>query len=311
MVDIKRKVIQIANSTQLISLPRKWTQQYNVNKGDELELKEQGNKILISTEKDPDGKIISIDPPHLKNITERFVTTAFRAGVDEVRINFSSDKNPELLEYISTTLDGQTIGYEILSQEKNHFIIKDLSGGDSTSYETALRRSFILLTSMANDSYEALKKRDVPVLKEMYFRDRSINKFTNFCSRLLLKKGPMDFKNTAFHYHFVRSFEALADQYSLMCTYYANNDTPVHKKVINSFKDINEVLMGFYDLFYKYDKVELNNLFSKLRDLEAEMRSHFSLSKSDPVITYYLSTIVRRIKEIFDSLIEFRIVSND
>ena len=50
MVEIKRRVIQIANSTQLISLPRKWTIQHNIKKGDELDVQEDGSKIILSTD---------------------------------------------------------------------------------------------------------------------------------------------------------------------------------------------------------------------------------------------------------------------
>ena len=39
---MKRKVIQIANSTQLISLPRKWSQKYGVKKGDEITINYDG-----------------------------------------------------------------------------------------------------------------------------------------------------------------------------------------------------------------------------------------------------------------------------
>ena len=304
---MKRSVIQIANSTQLISLPRKWSKKFNVEKGDELEVSEQVNKILVSTDKDIDGQNIEVNPPHLKNVTERYITTAFRSGIDEVKINFNTEENPELLEYISKTLDNQTIGFEILKQEKNHFTIKDLSGGDSTSFDTSLRRSFILLTSMAVDSLEFIKKKDVNNLKDMYFRDRSINKFTNFCGRLLLKKGQFDLKKTAFYYHFIRSFEALADQYSLMCTYYSKSLGTVHKKVFETYKEINEILLEFYEIFYKYDKEKLNNLFSKIRDMETKTRSLHSLNKTDHLVSYYLTTITRRIKELVDSLIEFHL----
>ena len=302
---MKRKVIQIANSTQLISLPRKWSQKYGVKKGDELEVEENGNKFIVSTEGDIGGKNIEVNPPHLKNITERYITTAFRVGIDEVKINFHTEENPELLEYISKTLDGQTIGFEIVSQEKNFFIIKDLSGGDSTSFDTAIRRSFILLNSMAADSLDFIKNKDVNNLRDIYFRDRSINKFTNFCGRLLLKKGQFDSKQTAFHYHFVRSLEALADQYSLMCIYYSDKLTMVNKKVFEVYKEINGNLLEFYELFYKYDKVKLGDLFLKIRNMETETRSLFSLNKSDHVISYYLTSITRRLKEMIDSLIEF------
>ena len=49
---MKRSVIQIANSTQLISLPRKWSLKFNIQKGDELEVEEEGNKLLSKTELD-------------------------------------------------------------------------------------------------------------------------------------------------------------------------------------------------------------------------------------------------------------------
>ena len=38
---MKRRVIQIGNSTQLISLPRKWAQQFGVKKGDEILLRKR------------------------------------------------------------------------------------------------------------------------------------------------------------------------------------------------------------------------------------------------------------------------------
>src|SRR3989338_465513 len=164
---MKRKVIQIANSTQLVSLPRKWCEAYEVKKGDELEVQEEGSRVIISTDKGIDGQRIEINPPHLKNITERHVTTAFRTGVDEVCVDFNYDENPELLQYISKTLDGQTIGYEIIAQEKNYFVIKDLSGTSATSFDTALRRSFLLLASMAKESLEAIKSKNVANLKDM------------------------------------------------------------------------------------------------------------------------------------------------
>ena len=41
---MRRKVIQIAGSTQLISLPRKWAIRQGIEKGEELNIDEQGNK---------------------------------------------------------------------------------------------------------------------------------------------------------------------------------------------------------------------------------------------------------------------------
>jgi len=304
---MKRKVIQIADSTQLISLPRKWTLKYNIKKGDEIEVEEQGNKVVISTENNMDKGTVEINPPHLKNITERYITVSFRAGVDEIKINYDSAKNPELLEYINKTLDGQTIGYEIIKQERNLFIIKDLSGNDTAGFDTALRRSFSIISSLATDSVEAVRKKDSHALRDMYIRDRSINKFTNFCCRLLLTKGEFDLKKTAFYYHFIRSLEDMADQYSLMSTYYEPKPGRVHNSIFESFETVNQNLFELFELYYNYDKVKLNELFMKIKSLDLIIPTLFKLPNNDPVIVYYLLNIHLRIKELIVNLIELNL----
>ena len=47
---MKRRVIQIAESTQLVSLPRKWAKKYNIKKGDELEVEIEGSSVRITTD---------------------------------------------------------------------------------------------------------------------------------------------------------------------------------------------------------------------------------------------------------------------
>ena len=94
---MKRRVIQIANSTQLISLPRKWTQKYGVKKGDEMEVEEQGNKILISTEKGAELGHIEIDVTGLDRTTILYyIQTLYRTGYDEIKVNFN---NPTTIHY--------------------------------------------------------------------------------------------------------------------------------------------------------------------------------------------------------------------
>jgi len=48
---MRRKVIQIADSTQLVSLPRKWALKHGIKKGDELNIEEKGSELLVSVEK--------------------------------------------------------------------------------------------------------------------------------------------------------------------------------------------------------------------------------------------------------------------
>ena len=58
---MQRKVIQIADSTQLVSIPRQWGRKYNIKKGDELEVTEKDNTLEISTKKINQESEITLD----------------------------------------------------------------------------------------------------------------------------------------------------------------------------------------------------------------------------------------------------------
>jgi len=304
---LKRKVIQIANSTQLISLPRKWSLKYGVRKGDEIEVEENGNKIVVSTEGKLEPIQIELKPPHLKNITERYVTSSYRDGINELKVICDSESYNDLLEYITLKMHDQTIGYELINQGKNFFIVKDLSGGPPTGFDSALRRTFLLLITSSDDILNAMKNQDAKALRNALVVDRSINKMTNFCSRLLLTKGLDSLKKTIYHYHFIRSLEALADQYSLMAVQYSYNIKAFNKEILKSFEKINGILQEFYELFYNFDKTKLNSLFLKIKDLEPQKL--FRAKNTNYDVVYFLATIHRRIKELIDSLIEFNLES--
>ena len=78
---MRRKVLQIAESTQLISLPRKWTLKYNIQKGDELEVEENGNKIQISTEKVQEPGNIEVDITGLDRDSFMFLIKPTTSGL--------------------------------------------------------------------------------------------------------------------------------------------------------------------------------------------------------------------------------------
>ena len=58
---MKRKVIQIAESTQLISLPRKWAIENNIRKGDELEIEIKPNSLVVTTTTEREPLAVNVD----------------------------------------------------------------------------------------------------------------------------------------------------------------------------------------------------------------------------------------------------------
>ncbi len=75
---MKRKIIQIANSTQLVSLPRKWCLSNNVKKGDEIDVKEKDNNIVVSTNAEPKPQSIEIKFKDYGVLLARFLHSLYK-----------------------------------------------------------------------------------------------------------------------------------------------------------------------------------------------------------------------------------------
>jgi len=210
VVIIRRKVIQIANSTQLVSLPRKWSLKYNIQKGDELEVEEQGSNILITTDKEkPSSKTEINFKGRDSDLIHRALSSQYRAGYDEIKIFF---EKPLELEMIQNTKNEELIGFEIVEEGRNYLTLKRVSNIEYSEFDPMLRRSFVFLLSVADECLEALKSNDVDGLKNLVFRDKTINKLTNYCRRSLNKKE-IRFKHIGPAYVIIEMLEKIGDGY--------------------------------------------------------------------------------------------------
>ena len=295
-----RKVIQIADSTQLISLPRKWALQHGIKKGDELEVEEQGSKLVIFTEKGYDIKKIEINTEGLGIMIPRFIHALYKKGADEIKLTFNSNED---MQAIQKALGKEAVGFEITSQGSNFCEIKHVSG-ELEDFEPILKRTFLLLLSMSEQTLDALKKGDFNILPNIAFLEEANNRFTTTCRRLLNKKGSKKYSPVGPIYYIIEDIENLADQYKYLCNhlYELNQKNKVGKKAIskeaiNAFENVDKMLREFYDLFYKFDRGKLVDISKKRKELVAELYGLLENSNkvSDRVIAHYLIVIFQKI----------------
>ncbi|MBI2654801.1 phosphate uptake regulator PhoU [Candidatus Woesearchaeota archaeon] len=295
-VSIKRRVIQIANSTQLISLPRKWSVKYGVKKGDELEIEENGNSLQINTDKEFTVEKVELDISDLDPMILRSVVALYKRGVDEIRITF--DK-PELIDSIQKAIGKEAVGYEITEQGKNYCIIKHVSG-ELEDFEPVLRRTFLLLTSMANESLTSIKKGEFENLKNIAFLEEANNRFTTTCRRFLNKKGYVNNKKIGPLYYIIEEMENIADQYKYLCDYIysmKSKKIKLSKEVIEMYEKTNEMLNLFYEIFYKFDKQKLVTIGNQRKILVDRFLSLFGKNTNniEKIVIYHIFTIMQKI----------------
>lgn len=300
---MKRKVIQIAESTQLVSLPRKWALKHEVKKGDELDVQEEGNSIVISTDKGLKSEKVKINVSKLNiHLVRWSITALYKKGYDEVEITFD---NPDTIDAIKEAIQN-TLGYEIIEHHENKCIIKNLSKGLESEFDSTFRRAFLVTLSMADSSLERIKKGEIEELKEVIVLENTNNKLSNFCERMLNLKGYKDPKKTIFIYLIIWQLESVADEYRDLGKFLLREpDTKLNKDIITMFEKANAVLRSFYEVYYELKREKLVEIYNEKKKAEAQTEVLCKKLKDTRNIKVmnYLTSIIGKINDLSGALL--------
>lgn len=286
---MKRKVIQIANSTQLVSLPRKWAQHYNIKKGDELEITETGNKLSVSVDKEPQLERAKIQYTTQDKFIRRPLRLLYKLGYDEVDVQFD---DPSVLESIQLDMNN-LLGFEVVHQGNKSCTIKSVATASDSEFEPILRRVFLMLVSMAKDSYQLMAEKKYDQLTNILPLEKTNNKLTLFCLRLLGKSGYKEFKKTPLIYSMVSQLEYLADDFRDVCKHVIEQKPKLNKKALSCYKMVSEQLEAFYKLFYKQD-MDIKDLYAfkqKTLEIKKEAKSLVLYSKELALFAHFMLKI--------------------
>jgi phosphate uptake regulator len=259
---MRRKVIQIAESTQLVSLPRKWAILNNIKRGQEVEVKENGDNVQIFADSSPKIEKAQLDVSDFGSMTARSIHALYKKGADEVKLTFN---DPSMVALIQEAVGKETVGFEVLEQSPSHCLIRYVSGS-LEEFDSVLRRTFLLLLNMAEQTERYLKEENYTQIKNTAFLEEANNRFTTLCRRYLNKVGSGNYSKVGPLYYLVEEVEKLADQYKYMCQHFyklEGTKIKINQEVHDTFSRANKMLRVFYELFYKFD---VNKLL-ELKDL--------------------------------------------
>ncbi|MBC8495247.1 phosphate uptake regulator PhoU [archaeon] len=297
---MQRKAIQLAGKTIVISLPSKWVKANNVIKGDELEIEEQERRIIVSTNKVKKSDKIIIDAD--ENYDPLYIAYLYQAGVDEIRVNYKDSKVYQKIQEKIPSL----MGYEIIDQGEKYLEIKNVSATLEEEFETILRRTFFLLEEIAKSSLEAIEKKEYIRLKDLLTMENSIDKFTDFCKRILNKIGYKDSLKTQFYYVIIRDLEKIGDYYEEIIKHAYEEKTTMSQETIKLFQETNEFLKMFHALFYKFEKDNINRFLQKKKELKNKEKFKKADNK-ELLIIYNLMSAIRTIGNLYGPYYSTRI----
>ncbi len=251
---MKRKIVKLGPATLVVSLPSRWAKEFNLKQGDELELEQQNSDLLISTEKGYKIKKETVDLTNIDALMKRIVASKYLKGADEVEVKVDS---PEKSGTIQKRVD-EMIGMEIIEQGKDRLLLKDMGSREDT-FDSILKRVLFLLNQVSEESLKAIKNRETG-LQYLENMELNINRFTDYCFRLLNKKGHYNIRKTAVYYCILFLLEDLGDHYKKLIHNISENKVRLSNDLIKLYEKIRNYHRNFEKMFLKFSYEEAINL---------------------------------------------------
>jgi len=333
---MKRRVIKQGHNTFTITLPIKWANKVELKPGSELDVSEQGTSLVIGTS-NVSGKstMAEIDITGLPNpLLWRLVSTAYRSGYDEIKINFEGIENDKerLAEFSYDVTDwfyrgelprervqrlspieaiqalvNRFVGVEIIEQKQNYVIIKQFGEISYKEFDNALRRIFRVLTFMGPDILSAIKADDRTTLKSMHMIDTNIDRFEDYCLRVLNTKGYADYKKTSTIYTTIFLLEQLGDEYKRIAKHVVEDKVKYGPKSLKFFDEVNQQFEAYNDLFYNFNLAKVLKVFEKEEYFASTSKKLSKKATLDEVELYHhLKKITRLIISLVELAIDLR-----
>ena len=184
---MRRKLVKQGLTTMMVSLPSKWIKRLSLKKGDEVDIEEADNKLVISKGEVSGKKTAQLD---LTNYTESSIRTAvvnaYRAGYDLIEIHFQNEKQQQI---VRSTLKNYLIGFEVTKQEKNQCVIENITEPAEEQFDIIFKKIIFNISLLIDGTEQRLRGK-------AGFGDyldivMNIHQYDNFCRRVMSKQNIM------------------------------------------------------------------------------------------------------------------------
>lgn len=276
---MKRKLIRQGAGSQgsfTLTLPADWVRKHGLTAGDEIDVEEHGNALLVGTTKGFDvPKETRIDLRGLP-ITHiwRKTAEAYRSGAETIILTYENKtlqhkktgRTVNVRDEIERVASTECLGMEIEKITPTTVTLRQFGETLEQEFDAAFRKILFKLQDQAENAASALTSMKPDDLRNLWVSDRTVNRFCNFCMRILNKKGTLDPLKMTHLYAALVQLEELGDLFYLLGMDVAQYGVKkVSPDVIASVHDLKEAVKQFTAYFYDH-KDEHATAIMTLRD---------------------------------------------
>ena len=299
---MKRSVVLHGPSTLTVSLPSKWIKKYGVKKGDEIDVLEEEERLIICAEvSSKECKKAQVDMGDIDKKTCRWILSIlYKQGYEEISIRYNTPKTADI---IGEVVRNQIMGFIVTEEHKNSCLLKCVSKELKGEFNKSERRAFLVTLSLAEKSFELINKGEYSQLKDLYQLEMSNNQLTNFCERLL-NKDLIGEEGTSFKYIILWQLEKIADEFVEIINLLIENPFKIDASVLKLYEETKELLREYYDNYYKKELRKLKDIYDKEKEITKFVKEKVKAKNSATVLLVsHLLHIISKIAEMIPSTI--------
>ena len=305
---MKRKVNLVGQNTLTVSLPSKWAKNYGIKKGDEIEILEDRNKVIVSQSAlREEKKHIEIKLPKMYfESIEWLIRVLYIQGYDSVKLIFDYDtvhherlkQNMSVLDLISYELK-RLMGFEIVDSGKNFCLLKCLSKETTDEFDISLKRIFIILNEAIKEIGRALEiGRKGLALYGQDVHDQ-ITRLIAYDLRTLNKIGYKDDKKTLLLYHLLWKIDDIVDLIKYWSREIDKKTQVKNYEISKILRQLSILFNEAYLVYYKFSLEKVSEWFMEREELRKELiKLNIKSSKQERRHIAYIEQILEELFKI-------------
>jgi phosphate uptake regulator len=288
---MKRSVIQLAGKTLLVSLPKEWTEKVHVRKGQELEVRAEGARLIVSAAAKPEHREVVIRENEVPWFLHDILGYLYQLGIDEIELHNASRKTTALLQ----EKVGLLLGFEIVEHTQGSLKIRNVANQLDEEFPVLMRRSFYVCSEMASILAREASHPTQEGKAEMRALDATLNKLTDFCKRSLNRRESATVLYATTAYTLVRDLEKIGDALRDACLEMAHAQPATIKALCNH---LHRLVTTLHTLIYEFSASHAD-VYHRLCDMiEHEGRKVLCFSH-DQFVLHHLLIAAQLARDLF------------
>ena len=321
-------------STYIISLPKNWIEELKIKVGENVTIVKNSNQSLtiFPREKNDQTKknvaIITSGQKDSGDSIKRKIIAAYLSGYKTIKIRTKGMRIPvEHSKSVRELVRSAMIGTEIVESSSEIMVIQILTRLPELSFETALKRMYLMANNMVRESIEALEEVDISHANEIISMDDEVDRFGLYMRRnlvlaienqsILQDMGLRKPSDCLGYRAIVSRIERIADHANLIAKRTKFIEEKIDLNILNKIKILSEKSLNVFEKsveavqkhdFEKGEKVteEVSQIINEEKQIMSKIRES---DKNITIVRFVLEDL-RRIAEYSSDIGEVAIDEN-